>query len=160
MTRDAYEFMRRNIHFVDNSDRKKAGTPGYDPMFKCRYVLDLFMKGIMLAWIAGELVTIDESMIKYMGRAVSFVQYMPAKPIKHGIKIFAICCAHSSVLLNFFVYVGKEDEVDGSALNVCDRLITGASITLQRGRTLFTDNYYTSVKLAKHLFEKYGWSLL
>lgn len=26
------------------------------------------------------------------------------------------------------------------------------------GRELFTDNYYTSIKLAKHLFEKYGWT--
>ena len=54
----------------------------------------------------------------------------------------------------------EEDEVDGSAVSICDRLITGARITLQRGRTLFTDNYYTSVKLAKHLFEKYGWTMV
>ena len=90
MTRNAFEFLQRNIHFVDNSKHKKSGTPGYDPLFKVCYVLDMFMNGIMLAWIAGALVTIDESMIKYMGRAVSYVQYMPAKPIKHGIKVFAL----------------------------------------------------------------------
>ena len=41
---------------------------------------------------AGKHVTIDESMIWYMGRAISYVQYMPAKPIKHGIK--AGTCVH------------------------------------------------------------------
>ena len=160
MSRNAYEFLRRHIHFADDSKRKKKGLRGYDPLFKVRYVLVLFMKGIMLAWIAGQLVTIDESMIKYMGRGVSYVQYMPVKPIKHGIKVFVLCCAYSAVVLSMEVYVGKEDEIAGDALSVCDRLMSAASINFQRGRTLFTDNYYTSVKLARHLFENYGWSVV
>ena len=41
--------------------------------------------------IAGMKMFIDESMIKHMGRAVTFVQYMPLKSIKHGIKVFAVC---------------------------------------------------------------------
>jgi len=66
-------------------------------------------------------VTIDEPMIHYMGCAVSYVQYMPAKPIKRGIKVFALCCAVSTVLLAFEVYVGKDDPTkDISALAVCD----------------------------------------
>ena len=35
-----------------------------------------------------------------------------------------------------------------------------AELTKSRGRTLYTDNYYTSIKLAKHLFEKYRWTLV
>ena len=45
------------------------------------------MKAMRTCWVAGERVTIDESMIRYMGRAVAFVQYMTRKPIKHGIKV-------------------------------------------------------------------------
>ena len=119
------------------------------------------MKGMRSAWNAGKHVTIDESMIRYMGRAVSYVQYMPAKPIKHGIKVFALCCAISAVLLAFEVYVGKDDPTkDNSALAVCDRLVKDADLTAHRGRVLYTDNYYTSVKLAKHMFEEYGWTIL
>ena len=99
-------------------------------------------------------------MIKYMGRAVSWVQYMPAKPIKHGIKVFVLCCAVSAVWLGYKIYLGKEDGVDGSALTIVDQLITDADLTKHRGRTLYTDNWYTSMKLAKHLFEKYGWTLV
>ena len=55
------------------------------------------MKGMRLAWTAGKHVTIGESMICYMGRAVNYVQYMPAKPIKHSIKVFFLlrcfCCS-------------------------------------------------------------------
>ncbi len=61
-------------------------------MFKVRYPLDIIGKGLRKVWTAGQHVTIDESMIKYCGRAVAFVQYMPAKPIKHGIKVFIPLC--------------------------------------------------------------------
>ena len=122
MTRDAYVFMRQYIHFCDNSKRISAGNVGHDPLFKVRYPLDTMMGGMRSAWNAGKHVTIDESMILYMGRAISYVQYMPAKPIKHGIKVFALCCAFSAVILAFKVYVGKEDDSDGSAAAVCENL--------------------------------------
>jgi len=157
MTRDA----RRFIHFSDNSKRKGKGISGFYPLFKVRYPLDIMIKGMRSAWTAGKHVTIDESMIRYMGRAVSYVQYMPAKPIKHGIKVFCLCYAFSAVLLSFEVYVGKEDSTnDNSALAVCGRLVDDAGLTTNRGRVLYTDNYYTSVKLVKHMFEQYGWTIV
>ena len=90
MTRDAYEFMRRYIHFADNSRKVEEGNVGYNALFKVQYALNVMMKGMRRAWTAGKHVTINESMIWYMGRAVLFVQYLPAKPIKYGIKVFAI----------------------------------------------------------------------
>ena len=66
----------------------------------------------------------------------------------------------SSILLNIIVYCGKEDDEDRSAVSVCDRLCVGANITGQRGRTLYTDNYWISMKLATHFFENYGWFIV
>ncbi len=75
-------------------------------------------------WTAGRHVTIDESMIKYCGRAVAFVQYVPAKPIKHGIKFFCVCCAVSGIMLACEFYCGNKDEkTDGTSVQVCDRLV-------------------------------------
>ncbi len=55
-------------------------------------------------------------MIKYCGRAVAFIQYMPAKPmIKHGIKVFCVCCAISGIMLAYEVYCGDKDKkTDGT----------------------------------------------
>ena len=107
------------------------------------------MKGMRETWIAGNHVIIDEFMIRYMVKAVSYVQYMPAKPIKHGLKVYCLWCAVSTVLLAFDSYVGKEnDKIDNSLLAVCDRLVCGAGLTSMCGRVLYTDNYYTSVQLA------------
>ena len=46
---------------------------------------------------------------------------------------------------------------DNSALGICDRLISKAELITAEGRILFTDNWYTSIDLAKHLLFKYHW---
>lgn len=102
-------------------------------------------------------------MIKYMGRAISFVQYMPAKPIKHGIKVYAACCALSGVLLVAFrVFTGNEDTTDfhRSTVSICDTLIREGDLHRCKGRVLVTDNFYTTVALAKHMFSKYRWTIV
>ncbi len=74
-----------------------------NPLFKVTYVLKEVRFVIRWVWHAGKDVSLDESMIKYFGRAVAFIQYMPAKPIKHGIKVFCLCCAVTAVMLAFEV---------------------------------------------------------
>ena len=102
MTRDAFEFMRRYFH-PSNPTRlpKKRGESGYDALIKVRWIGKTIpvMKGLRNAWVAGMRITIDESMVNYNGKSVGFVQYLPAKPIKHGIKIFSVCCSYSAFLL-------------------------------------------------------------
>ena len=95
--------MRRHIHFADNYKRPKTTDKNYDPLFKVAYVLKEVGLGIRRVWHAGKDVSLDESMIKYCGRAIAFIQYMPAKPIKHGIKVFCLCCAVTAVMLAFEV---------------------------------------------------------
>jgi hypothetical protein len=85
------------------------GSPGYDSLFKVRYALETIQEGLLKAWSALKDVAIDESMIKYMGGAIGWVQYMPAKPIKHGIKVFCVCYAISGILLAYKVCT-KEDK--------------------------------------------------
>jgi hypothetical protein len=135
MTRNAFEFMRRYIHFCDNDKRKAKGQPGYDPLFKISWILDAILKGIQKVWVAEQHLAIDEGMIKYMGRAIKFGQYMKNKPIKHGIKVFACYCAYSGVLLSFFVYCGKENtsDKDATTVAICDKLVKMAHLMAQRG---------------------------
>ena len=101
-------------------------------------------------------ITIDESMIKYCGRIVSYVQYVLKKPIEHGIKVFAVCWAGSACLLGFEIYTACKT-VDQTAIAVARRLITTAGLTSARGRILFTYNWYTSIQLATMLYEEHGW---
>ncbi len=117
-------------------------------------------------WSAGKKLSLDKSMIKYCGCAVAFVQYMPAKLIKHGIKVFCLCCAYLAIMLSFEIYCGKDsNKTDRTTVDICKSLIHAADLVtgamgMIQGRTVYSDNYYMSKKLAKHLYENYTWSLI
>ncbi len=162
----SYEVLGRHIHFADNHKQKHQSEPGYDPLFKVRYVLDEIGKGLIGVWSAGKKLSLDELMRKYCGQAVAFVQYMPAKPIKQGIKVFCLCCAYLAILLLFEIYCMKDtSKTARTSVDICERLIHAADLVtgatgMIRGRAVYSDNYYTSLKLAKHFYGKYIWLLV
>lgn len=157
MTESCFTFPHQFIHIADNNKWKKKAVEGCDGLFKVRCVLDEIMKGWHCAWVACEKVTIDKSMIWCIGCTIEFVQYMPCISIKHRIKVFAICCSVTAVLFESEVYTGKDTGTAATAIAIVERLIVQSKLTSARRRTLYTDNWYTSVKLAKVLFERYGW---
>ncbi len=69
------------------------------------------MKGLQNSWKAEQKIAINESMIRHCRCSINFLQYMPKKPIKHGVKVFALCCTFSAVLLGFEVYTGAENSL-------------------------------------------------
>jgi hypothetical protein len=107
MTRDAFLFLKRYLHFLDSSQMPATNCT---PLFKIQPDLEVLTENMKLWWTAGQKICIDESMILYQGRAISFRQYMPAKPIKHGIKVFVLCCAMTGFLLSFEVYTGAKNK--------------------------------------------------
>jgi hypothetical protein len=58
-----------------NSKRKPPDHPEHDTLFKVSWAMDLMAEGIRATWNVGKQVTIDESMIRYMGRAVEYRLY-------------------------------------------------------------------------------------
>ena len=96
-----------------------------------------------------------------MGRAIAFIQYMPRKPIKHGIKVFAVCCSYTGVLLGFEVYCGSSavEGTDNSAVAVVDQLLNKGQQPHQQlsWPHPLHQNWYTTMSLAYHLYNKYGY---
>ena len=160
MSRDEFEFIWRNIHFSEISDINNKGVRGYDPLLNFSYPLEKFMKGMRGLWTARKHVTIEKSMIKYMGKSVTYVQYIPANPIKHGIKVFAMCCAFSEILIGFKVHFVQGGDSDDTALGISDDLVKEDGLTSARVRTLYTNNYYTPMEIAKHMLNEYGWTIV
>ena len=78
----------------------------------------------------------------------------------HGIKVFDIYCAFYAIILGLKVYISQEDDYDNTALEFCNDLVKEAGLNSFIGRTFYTDNYYTSVALAKHIFNEYGWKIV
>lgn len=90
---------------------------------------------------------IDESVIPFVGR-LSFHQYIKNKRHRYGIKIFKLCI-NDGYTIGFKIYAGQE-AIPGVAIST-KIVMELAADYLDEGRTMFTDNWYTSVSLANEL---------
>ena len=95
--------------------------------------------------------SVDEAMIPFQGRS-SLKQYMPAKPVKRGIKVWCRADAHNGYLCQFEVYTGRSEGVQDS---LGKRVVLGLSQKLEGLRYHpYFDNFFTSVSLLSSLLDK------
>lgn len=100
--------------------------------------------------------TVDEQLVPFRGRC-SFIQYMPSKPDKYGIKVFWICEASTSYPLKGIPYLGKGTTFTREATNDsvgCDIVKNLSEQYADSGRNVTCDNFFTDLKLAEELLKK------
>ncbi len=99
-------------------------------------------------FVPNKNLSIDEAMISFKGRH-SFLQYLPKKPKKWGMKAWALADANLGYIYNWKLYCGKEE---GGREPLGHRVVTGLLAGLERkGYHVYFDNYYTSPTLCKRL---------
>lgn len=139
-----FSLLLRNWHFVDNSLHSESNNR----LYKISSLADAIVGNIQNAYIPGQTVTIDESMILFRGR-LKFRQYNPGKANKYGIKVYKLCNSKGFVW-NFKVYCGNDP-----TLETLDKpgsvVVTLGEKLLNEGRIFITDNWYTSIPLALYL---------
>lgn len=145
MPRNRFESILSNIHFANN---ETAATD--DKLYKISSLLEYLNKNFMSMYDPGESICIDETMVPFRGR-LSFRQYIPGKRNKYGIKLFKLC-TKGGYTYRAKVYAGKEERAGRSVassvvLELMEKL-------LNTHRTLYTDNFYTSVELAHNLLDR------
>ena len=149
MTRERFEMLLKGLHFCNNEDNSSGR------LFKIEKILNLAIHQFKQAVTPGQEVVIDETMIPWRGR-LSFRQYIPGKAHKYGVKIYKLCTVEGYTW-NFKVYCGREEEGGRGNVqtlhseNVVMKLMENL---LLAGRTLFVDNFYTSLTLANALLAK------
>lgn len=143
MSRNRFEILLRMIHFADNMNP----VPD-DKLYKIRPLLDALLHNFKQLYVPEEYVCIDETMLPFRGR-LGIRQYNKQKRHKYGVKLFKLCSG-LGYTYNVRIYAGKE----------FDKTITPAEIVmllsndlLHQGRTVVTDNWYTSLQLANQLLE-------
>jgi hypothetical protein len=91
-------------------------------------------------------------MIAFKGRSY-LRQYMPAKIVKWGFKLWALCDAVSGFCLKFDVYGGKRPgEAPAKKLGQC--VVLELAQVVPRGSTIFADRYFSTVELVSKLKEE------
>ena len=112
-----------------------------------------FIENSQNCYKPGPYLTVDEQLFSTKARC-RFTQYMPNKPDKFGIKFWLAVDVSSKYIVNGFTHLGKDETRDQS-------VPLGESVTLKLvepyisvGRNITTDNFFTSVSLAKKLLAK------
>jgi hypothetical protein len=180
MTHDRFEQITRCLHIANApSNATDHSSPTYEKLHKLRWMIDEVRTRFKAMWSLNQQITVDESMVMYNGKYCPVRQYMPFKPIRFGIKVWAAADAISKYLWNFEVYCGKQGnpydavllsdtEVGHGMESPDDNVRAGKGEGLQgrnvimslledlhgRGHILTTDNFFTSVPLFLDLLEK------
>lgn len=141
--RNRFELLLRMFHLANNEE-----CPPGDRLHKVQSLVDLLNENFHHCIVPQESLCIDESMIPFRGR-LSFRQYLKGKRHKFGIKLFKICL-NGGYTYTAKIYCGKE-RVDGGPPVAQKVVLEMLNPLLDSGRTLFTDNWYTSVGLAETL---------
>ena len=109
ITRDRFFELYRFLHFVDNSTLAPPGSPDYNKLGKVQPIIDRLCKSFQSVYSPGKNVSVDEAMIPFIDKGRSpLKQYMSQKPVKRGIKVWALADASNRYIANFQVYTGKQ----------------------------------------------------
>jgi hypothetical protein len=96
MTRQRFEAIVRCIHLVDNDSLPKDSTdPNFDKIGKVRWLVEGFAEISQRLYNPEPICTVDEIMVAYKGRYCAIRQYMKSKPVRFGIKLWALASSSS-----------------------------------------------------------------
>ena len=149
MTKRRYEKLSQYVHLADNSAMPAPNTPGYDPLYKVRPLVETCERTFRIHYVPHKELGVDEAMVGFKGR-LSWLQYMPAKPTKWGMKVWECCNATNGYCCSFQVYTGKEKQVRERGLG--HRVVVDlVRPYFGRGYHVYFDNFFTSVPLVQEL---------
>lgn len=149
MTRMRFELLLKFWHFSNNQDLQAS----QDRLYKVKNLVDRLVQTYKEYFTPGEKICIDESMVPFRGRLL-FKQYLPKKKSKYGIKIYKLCTA-GGYTWNLKIYCGKDSDTDLTSGTKTENLVMSLVEGLtDEGRTLYADNFYSSIPLAFNLLDK------
>ena len=151
MSRNRYQQILRVLRF-DNANARRSirSAVKFQPI---RYVFEEWDHNLRDAYTPGPQMTVDEQLFFFRGRC-PFRQYIPSKPGKYGIKVWAMCEANTSYAWKMQVYTGKDSTI-GREVNQGARVVKDLVKEIENsGRNVTCDNFFTSVSFARDLLQK------
>lgn len=162
LSRTRFQVMMRVLRFDDVQARRQlVGQGGRQGARRGAPVADLvriFDLNLRKYYNPGCLLTVDEMLVKFRGRA-PFRVFMKTKPGKYGLKVWIAVDTKSSYITGFQLYEGKP-QGGQTERNLGQRVVMDLTyLYYNTGRGITTDNFFTSLSLARTLLQN-GLTLL
>lgn len=103
MSRDKFQKIKSNLGYCLERDKDPK-----DKVWKLRPILDIFQKNLLQFGVFCTALSIDEMMVKFFGR-LSFKQFIMAKPIRFGIKWWALCGSNGYIFF-FLIFTAAKTQ--------------------------------------------------
>ena len=155
MSSRRFELILKFLHLNDSRQQPTRGEPGYDKLYKVHPLLNLILENFQSMYTPTQCLSINESMVGFKGR-LAFLQYMPKKPHKWGMKAWVLTDAANGYVWDWKLYAGKEDN-SPSSLGLAHRVILDLlddDRLTNKGYHVYMDNFYTSSALFRDLRDR------
>lgn len=107
MPRDKFKQILRFIRFDKRTERSRRLQTNKFALVS--EIWDKFIENSQTCYQPGQNITVDEQLFSTKARC-KFIQYMPNKPNKFGIKFWLASDVSSKYVLNGFPYLGKDEQ--------------------------------------------------
>lgn len=149
MSEKRFRFLVRCIRFDDINNRNERRE--IDKLAPIREVFEHFIVNFQNNFIASKYLTVDEQLLAFRGRC-PFKQYIPSKPAKYGLKVFALVDVKTAYTFNLEVYVGTQPEGPYKCKNSGEDIVLRLVQPVEgSNRNITADNWFTSFPLIKNL---------
>jgi hypothetical protein len=149
MSRLNFGKIMKYLRFDDKSERRSSSRSNTDKFMLIRDTWDRFINNCLNCYYPNKYLTVDEQLLPCKTRC-KFIQFMPNKPDKFGIKFWLLVEVKSKYICNAYPYLGKEDrysaELQGESV-----VKTLSKPFNKNGHCIVMDNFFTSQKLAEYL---------
>ncbi|KAK3721417.1 hypothetical protein QZH41_008030 [Actinostola sp. cb2023] len=149
MTRDCFDKLSQYLHF-NNENAVPRGQPNHDKLYKVQPLLDSIVPKFTEEYQPTQNMVVDEAMVAFKGQ-LAMKQYMPMKPVKRGIKVWACADSSNGYLCNLQVYTGRQDggaTEQGLGYRVVHDLTRPF---INKYHHIFCDNFFASIEIAQDL---------
>ncbi|XP_035988167.1 uncharacterized protein LOC110367769 isoform X3 [Fundulus heteroclitus] len=151
MARNRFQDIMRHLRFDDMFTRSERAQT--DKFAAISHVWGSFVTNCIASYNPGRHITVGEQLFPSKTRCC-FLQYIATKPDKFGIKFWVACDLKSKYICNVLPYLGKDPSgLGGERLSetVVMRLMEPF---MDKGRTVTTGNFFTSLSLAQRLLSQ------
>lgn len=151
MTRNRFYEIKRLIRF-DNRATRRRRLQG-DRFALISEVWYRFVSNCKKSYVPNAYLTIDEQLFPTKARC-RFIQFMPNKPDKYGIKFWVLVDCVTKYVVNIIPYLGKDEQRaqnESLPFNVVKTLMEDFN---EYGYNITMDSYFTFKSLADFLLKR------